>query len=365
MKFTFIIQGEGRGHFSQAIALKEILLSGSHEVKSVLIGKSSYREVPAYFYKQFKNIPIYTFNSPNFIRTNNNAGIKIWKSIFFNLTLFPKYIRSIKFISQSIKTHKVDCVVNFYEPLSGLVYKYLNPGVPKVSLAHQFLATHQSFRFPQGNYFKKRLLFVLNKITAYGSTKIFALSFTPLKPEKLKNILVSPPLLRNKIIDLQSDDQDFIMGYILNHGIAEHIINWHKGNTHVKCIFFWDKPESKEKLVINKNLVFYRPNDEKFIEYLRKCKGFITTAGFESVCEAFYLNKKMMVVPVKGHYEQLCNAFEAEKHGAVRNEEYNPSILIKEIGKNGNEQNTDIKKWIKQAKSFYLRELTNFLEVLK
>ena len=41
MKFLFIVQGEGRGHLTQAITLEEMLLRNGHEVVEVLVGKSS------------------------------------------------------------------------------------------------------------------------------------------------------------------------------------------------------------------------------------------------------------------------------------------------------------------------------------
>lgn len=44
MKFLFIVQGEGRGHFTQAITLEEMLLRNGHEVVEVLVGKA--RHVP-------------------------------------------------------------------------------------------------------------------------------------------------------------------------------------------------------------------------------------------------------------------------------------------------------------------------------
>ena len=40
MKFLFIVQGEGRGHLTQALTLEEHLLREGHEVVEVLVGKS-------------------------------------------------------------------------------------------------------------------------------------------------------------------------------------------------------------------------------------------------------------------------------------------------------------------------------------
>ena len=41
MKVLFIVQGEGRGHLTQAITLEEILRRNGHEVVEVLVGKSN------------------------------------------------------------------------------------------------------------------------------------------------------------------------------------------------------------------------------------------------------------------------------------------------------------------------------------
>ena len=54
MKFIFIVQGEGRGHMTQAIALQNMILAQGHELCAVLVGKSEVREVPAFFYAQIK-----------------------------------------------------------------------------------------------------------------------------------------------------------------------------------------------------------------------------------------------------------------------------------------------------------------------
>lgn len=41
MKFLFIVQGEGRGHLTQCIALEKILRNNGHEVVEILVGKSA------------------------------------------------------------------------------------------------------------------------------------------------------------------------------------------------------------------------------------------------------------------------------------------------------------------------------------
>jgi len=57
-------------------------------------------------------------------------------------------------------------------------------------------------------------------------------------------------------------------------------------------------------------------DDKLFLEKMATCKGLLSTAGFESVCEAMYLGKQVLMVPVKGQYEQACNAIDAQLSGA-------------------------------------------------
>jgi uncharacterized protein (TIGR00661 family) len=64
-----------------------------------------------------------------------------------------------------------------------------------------------------------------------------------------------------------------------------------------------------------KNVHIKPVNNEQFIESLIHCKGILCGAGFETPAEALFLQKKLMVIPMKGQYEQQCNAAALEKIG--------------------------------------------------
>jgi len=51
MKVVFIVQGEGRGHLTQAISPGQILRNARHCVAAVLVGKAEGREIPAFLYR--------------------------------------------------------------------------------------------------------------------------------------------------------------------------------------------------------------------------------------------------------------------------------------------------------------------------
>ena len=54
MRVLFIVQGEGRGHLTQAISMEKLLRSNGHEVVEVLVGKSESRRLPGFFSRNIK-----------------------------------------------------------------------------------------------------------------------------------------------------------------------------------------------------------------------------------------------------------------------------------------------------------------------
>ncbi len=102
MKFLFIVQGEGRGHLTQAITLEEMLLRNGHEVVEVLVGESSSRILPGFFNRNIQ-APVKRFISPNFLPAADNKRANLKKSFTYNLLRIPEYFRSMCYINQRIK----------------------------------------------------------------------------------------------------------------------------------------------------------------------------------------------------------------------------------------------------------------------
>ena len=150
MKVLFIVQGEGRGHLTQAITLEEILRRNGHEVVEVLVGKSNTRRLPGFFNRSIQ-APVKRFLSPNFLPTPANKRVSMSRSIAYNLMQVPAYLRSICYIHRRIHETDADLVINFYELLTGLTYLFFRPSVPQISVGHQYLFLHHDFEFPQKN----------------------------------------------------------------------------------------------------------------------------------------------------------------------------------------------------------------------
>lgn len=313
MKVLFVIQGEGRGHLTQAITLESILRRNGYTVVEILVGQSTSRRLPGFFNRHIQ-APIKRFFSPNFLPTPANRRVSMLRSVGYNLLHIPSYIRSMRFINCRIRETKADLVINFYELLTGLTYLTFRPSVPQVCIGHQYLFLHPDFHFPHKNGISLFMLRLFTRLTCIGTSERLALSFRSMADCTALRIRVVPPLLRREVLACEGERGDYVHGYLLNAGFGADVRNWHERHPQVPLHFFWDKPDESDELHVDGTLTFHRLNDVTFLRYMAGCKAYATTAGFESVCEAMYLGKPMLMVPA--HIEQDCNAYDAMRAGA-------------------------------------------------
>lgn len=63
-------------------------------------------------------------------------------------------------------------------------------------------------------------------------------------------------------------------------------------------------------------MVFRQLDDLAFPDAMSRCRGLLSTAGFESTCEAMYLGKLVYTIRPEPQIEQHCNAIDAYRAGA-------------------------------------------------
>ena len=224
MKFLFIVQGEGRGHLTQALTLEEHLRQKGHEVVEVLVGKSRTRDLPQFFRRKLQ-APLYRFESPNFLPTPANQRNNLAYSALYNLARVPSFIQSIAFINRHIKASGADVVVNFYELLTGMTYLFCRPETTQVCIGHQYLFLHKDFRFPEVNRLHLALLKTFTRITAIGANRMLALSFKRMPDDSRHRIFVVPPLLRKEVLRQPVSQGDYIHGYMVNSGFSTQVMD--------------------------------------------------------------------------------------------------------------------------------------------
>ena len=223
-------------------------------------------------------------------------------------------MNSIRYIFQRIEASEADMVINFYELLTGFTYLLFRPSVPQVCIGHQYLFLHKDFEFPRVGKLNVALLKFFTRLTAIGARERLALSFRVMKDDDKCHIRVVPPLLRREVLLYESCKGDYVHGYMVNSGFGENIMEWHKKHPDIPLHFFWDKWEEEPVKKVDDTLTFYQLDDVEFLRQMSGCKAYASTAGFESICEAMYLGKPIMMVPA--HIEQDCNAYDASLSGA-------------------------------------------------
>lgn len=360
MKYLFIVQGEGRGHLTQAVALSGMLRENGHQVVEVLVGMSKNREVPLFFHEKI-GTKIRTFDSPSFSFDKEKKHINLAKTIFLNIQVnrLKKFKKSIETIHRRIQKTKPDVVINFYEVLAGLANLRFREEVPFVNIAHQFLIKHPDFAHGKGEEQGMMFLRLHALLCSIGATKTLALSLYPLKDVYRERMAVVPPLLRKEVLRLTPADNDFILGYMLNDGYADEVKEWHKKNPDIKLHFFWDKKDAPKELKIDATLSFHSIDDQKFLEYMALCGGYITTAGFESVCEAHYLGKAIMMIPA--HIEQEVNAADAVAHYCgIEGNRFDLGRLL-DYMRQRPPADDKFRAWVDSAEEIFIRHLTTLV----
>ncbi len=363
MKYLFVIQGEGRGHMTQSITLAGMLRRHGHQIVEVMVGECSNRQLPQFFVDKIK-APITKYKSPALDYGRGGKKGNIWRSILSNThpVRSVKWLKSMNFIASRIKYTKPDVIVNFYEMLMGGTMLMYHIKTPVVSIAHQFMLEHPQYLHKAVSSQGQLMMSTMNRICSFGSKKILALSLYDLPSSRQckhhhKRIVVVPPLLRPEIFDLKVTHGDYILGYMLNPAFLDEILEWKKSHPEVKIHLFWDKAGAAEEQEIVPGLWLYRINDKLFVEKMAGSAGYITTAGFESVCEAYYLGKPVMMIPA--HIEQQINARDAVGAGVgVASDVFDVARLVEYIPQHKN-QNQEFHNWVDSAEEIFIRELTN------
>jgi uncharacterized protein (TIGR00661 family) len=355
MKIVFIIQGEGRGHLTQAISLAQQLQSSNHTLVACLVGMIEIDTFTSIIENEIDS-PVHYFDSPNLIYNQESKGLSLRKTITQNFFRIPKHNTSLNKIKGWMEQYKPDLIINFYDFLAG-IYQLRFPfsAPPMVCIGHQYLLLHKSFQFPEKNKLDRFLVNLNSRITALRAKKMLALSFNVY--ENHKNIISVPPLLRNSVFAEPKGNFSYFVAYLTNAQLLANLAEWHLNHQNVEIHCFTKSDSSCGVKQLHKNLFVHNLDASKFLRLMANAKGLITTAGFESVCEAIYFGKPVMMVPVTNHFEQKCNAHDAVRYGAgIAQENFNLDQFIAFV-ESYNSPSTTFQEWIKEGKVRIIKEL--------
>lgn len=301
MKVLFGVQSEGNGHIVQALCVKEYLKTRNYEIGPAFAAKKK-KELAKFFTDEFD---IVQYEGFDFV-FDNKGKVVIWKTILKNIYELPKFAYSFYKICKTIHEQKPDVIVNFYEPLVGLS-ALLFPKIKYISFGHQYAMTLDMYPRTKGFYIQKLFLSLINKITSIRAQKV-ALSYYEFHDE---SVIACPPILRSESYSKSTEQQDFVLVYLMNEDLLPKLIEEAIKFPDIKLECF---TKLTKKFACPRNLIVNDLNGKLFQEKMKVCKGVICSGGFETSSEAILHNKPLLMVPLPNHYEQYANCNDAQVH---------------------------------------------------
>jgi uncharacterized protein (TIGR00661 family) len=306
MKILYAIQGTGNGHISRARDIIPILQK-EHEVDILISGCQVDMSLP-FAVK-------YTYQGLSFV-FGKNGGID----------LFETYKKSnIKVLFMEINCLPVqlyDLVINDFEPVSAWACYQKNKKC--ISLSHQAAVLDK--KAPQcknADFIGKAILKKYAPTTAQ-----YGFHF------KAYNQHIYTPVIRRQIREQKAENKGHYTVYLPAYD-DKRIIEILRECKNTK----WEVFSKHNKKVLTEKNITVRPiNNDAFVKSMASSEGVLCGAGFEAPAEALFLKKKLMVIPMKGQFEQQCNAAALKEMGVP---------VIKSLKK---KHLSKIKDWIKLGK---------------
>jgi uncharacterized protein (TIGR00661 family) len=119
------------------------------------------------------------------------------------------------------------------------------------------------------------------------------------------------PVIKKEILDAEPTNKNYITVYLPSYCEPQLADIFHPLEEFSFQIFSKESAQPKR----NRNIQFLPVDRPLFNRSIIHCTGIITGGGFETPAEAIHLGKKIISIPIRGQYEQICNASALEKLG--------------------------------------------------
>jgi uncharacterized protein (TIGR00661 family) len=283
MKILYAVQATGNGHISRAMELLPYL-ERYGQIDIFLSGANNSLELDASVKYRSKGLSLFY---------TSGGGLNYWEIIreFAPLRL----LREIK----DLPVEKYDLVLNDFESITALSCAYKK--VPSVNFGHQ--ASFISPKVPRPGHREWMGEWILRNYAR--ATQYIGLHF------KQYDDFILPPVIKKEILQAEPVDKGHVTVYLSSFSDAKLFRHLSPLKDYSFQVF------SKEVKTPSRqgNILFIPVSKAAFNKSLINCKAIITGAGFETPAEAMYLGKKLLAIPIRGQYEQFCNAAALEKMG--------------------------------------------------
>lgn len=283
MKILYAIQGTGNGHISRA---RDIVpaLSKFGEVDVLISGSQA--EVSLGFPIQ------YHFKGLSLI-FGKKGGVDVLA------TYRESNLRRLLEEINGLAVEQYHLVISDFEPVSA--WACYSKGKSCIGLSHQAAVLNKNSPKPK-------------KIDPVG--RIALKNYAPVTAKYGYHFQpyaegIFTPVIRQQVRNLEVSDNGHFTVYLPAYD-DEHILKVLSSFKKTR----WEIFSKRCKAPYSKDNFSFQPIDnEPFLNSLASSAGVICGAGFETPAEVLFLGKKLMVIPMRGQYEQQCNAAALKKMG--------------------------------------------------
>lgn len=276
MKLLYAIQGTGNGHVARAIDVVPILREYG-DLDIFLSGAQADIKLP--FSVKYKSKGLSFF-------FGKSGGIDFYKT--FKQNSSKEVMREIK----KFPVEKYDLIINDFEPISAWACR--RKKIPCIALSHQ--SAILSKKVPHPRHFDPVGEWILNNYAPVDAAVGFHFA--------RYDTNIYTPVIRRAIREAKVTKGEHYTVYLPAYDDRKLVpllaripnVRWHIFSKHAK------KPYHIGRLSV------YPINNEEFVASVVSSKGVLSGAGFETPAEVLFLEKKLMVVPMKKQYEQHYNA---------------------------------------------------------
>lgn len=281
MRILYAIQGTGNGHISRARDIIP-LLKDKGQLDILISGTESDVEL---------GYPVkYSLKGLCFV-FGKKGGIDL--AATYKKAKLKRFYNEIK----NLPVNDYDIVISDFEPVSAWACRLQNK--PCIALSHQAAVLNKKSPHPD-NFDPVGKLIAKNYAPA---TVHYGFHFRQYD----SNIFT--PVIRTEIRDAAIRNKKHYTVYLPAYSDKKII----KVLSEIDDVEWQVFSKSSKKSYVQKNIIVWPINNDSFIKSMASSEGVLCGAGFETPAEALFLRKKLMVIPMKGQYEQQCNAAALKK----------------------------------------------------
>ncbi|MFM1884670.1 MAG: hypothetical protein RL168_854 [Bacteroidota bacterium] len=285
LKVLYAFQGTGNGHMARAMALvPHLQIHPEVELTVWISGKQVALKAPFKIHRSYTGITLF------YTQNGRIHWLKVllknhWLLCCWNILTVP--------------IGSFDLVLNDYEPISAWACRI--KGTPILALSHQAAVLHPwTPRPPKVNALMEAIIFWYAPFE-----HAIGFHFKEHSPHVLG------PIVRDEIKKLAGTPQQELLVYLPAFSLQKLL----RILTLLELPVYVFHADVEQPFDVE-NVTVMPIQHEAFTEAFRRVNSVLCGAGFELPTEALYHMKRLAVVPIRGQYEQSCNAAAAQACGA-------------------------------------------------